>query len=144
MIPKSIISFDAAALRREVEEELRFHVDTCAREYELQGFSADEAKARAQRRLGDVTSVKRQCVQIKARTNARVRGMMILSSMLLTLGIFIHLSTSDYRVARTGTVLIMIGVLGTLLTFVKTFSVLHLVSEKKPVQLGLSPDIRSD
>ena len=138
MIPKSIISFDAAALRREVEEELQFHVDMCVREFESQGFSVEEATARAQRRLGDVSSVKRQCVQIRARTNARVRAMMILSSTLLTLGIFIHLSTTDYRVARTGTVLIMIAVLGTLLTFVKTLSVRHLVSEKQPVRLNLT------
>jgi hypothetical protein len=144
MIPKSIANFDAAALRREVEEELQFHVDMCAREYESQGLSAEEATARAKNRLGDVSSVKGQCVQIKARTNARIRAMLILSSTLLTLGIFIHFSTSDYRVARTGTVLIMIAVLGTLLTFVKSLSVLHLVSEKKPVRLGLHSDIQSD
>ena len=144
MILKSIVSFDAVALRREVEEELQFHVDMCAREYESQGLSAEEAKSRAKNRLGDVSAVKRQCVQIRARTNARVRAMIMLSSTLLTLGIFIHLSTTDYRVARTGTVLIMIAVLGTLLTFVKAFSVLHLVSEKQPVRLGLSSDIQSD
>ena len=143
-MPKLQLSFDAAALRNEVEEELQFHLDMCAREFESQGFSAEEATTRAQRRLGDVSSVKRQCVQIKARTNARVRAMIILSSTLLTLGVFIHLSTSDYRIARTGTVLIMIAVLGTLLTFVKTLSVLHLVSEKKPMGLGLSSEIRTD
>ena len=143
-MPKLQLSFDAAALRREVEEELQFHVDMCAREYESQGLSAEEATARAKNRLGDVSAVKRQCVQIRARTNARLRAMIMLSSTLLTLGIIIHLSTTDYRVARTGTVLIMIAVLGTLLTFVKIFSVLHLVSDKKPIRLGLSSDIQSD
>ena len=143
-MPKLRIKFDATALRREVEEELQFHVDMCAREFESQGFSVEEATARAKCRLGDVSSVKRQCVQIKARTNARVRAMMILCSTLLALGILIHLSSTDYRVTRTGTVLIMIAVTAALLTFVKTLSVLHLVSEKKPMRLGLSSDIRSD
>lgn len=143
-MPKLQLSFDAAALRNEVEEELQFHLDMCAREFESQGLSAEEATARAKQRLGDVASVKRQCVQIKARTNARVRVMMILCSAMLALGILINLSTTDFRVARIGTVLIMIAVIGALLTFVKTFSVLHLVSEKKPVRLGLSSHIRSD
>ena len=144
MIPKSIVSFDAAALRREVEEELQFHVDMCAREYESQGISAEEATARAKNRLGDVSSVKRQCVQIRARTNARVRTRMVLCSVMLSLGILIHFSSADFRVARIGQVLIMIAVTGALLTMVKTLSVLHLVSDKEPIRLGLRSDIQSD
>lgn len=144
MIPKLSLNFDATALRREVEEELQFHVDMCARDFESQGLSPKEASLRAKRRLGDVSAVKRQCVHIRARTNARVRPMMILCSTLLALGILIHLLTTDFRVARVGTVLVMIAVMGALLTFVKTLSVLHLVSEKKPVRLGLSSHIRSD
>lgn len=138
------LNFTATDLRREVEDELQFHVDMCAREFESQGFSAEEANARAKHRLGDVASVKRQCLQIKARTNARVRAMMIVCSTTLGVGMLIRLSTTDFRVARVGTVLIMIAVIAALLTFVKTISVLHLVSEKKPVRLGLTSDIPSD
>ena len=133
-----LLKSDASALRSEVEEELQFHVDMCAREFESQGFSAEEATARAKGRLGDVSKVKRQCVQIRARTNARVRAMMILCLTILALGIVIYLSTADFRVARIGTTLILIAAMGALLTSVKTLSVLHLVSDKKPLRLDLT------
>jgi len=129
---------DRTRIALDVEEELQFHVDMCAREYESQGFSTEEAGIMAKRRLGDVTAVKRQCVQIRARTNARVRAMMILCLTILALGIVIYHSTADFRVARIGTTLILIAAMGALLTFVKTLSVLHLVSDKKPLRLDLT------
>lgn len=46
------------SLEREVEEELRFHVDMRVRELVGQGWSEDEARAEAVRRLGDVERVK--------------------------------------------------------------------------------------
>lgn len=46
------------SLDREVEEELRFHVDMRVRELVAQGWREDEARAEALSRLGDVDRVK--------------------------------------------------------------------------------------
>ena len=132
------INVDAIDVRREVEEELQFHVDMCAREYESQGLSTEEAGVMAKRRLGDVTAVKRQCVQIQMRTRMRVKAVSVLCAMIFVMGIVVKLSSDDYRVSRTGTVLIMIALIGGLLAFVKTHSALHLVSDKKPLRLDLT------
>jgi len=138
MIPNLPINVDAIDVRRDIEEELQFHVDMCARDYESQGLSREEAGVLAKRRMGDVNAVKRQCVQIQMRTRMRVKAVSVLCATIFVLGIVVKLSTDDYRVARTGTVLIMIALIGGLLAFVKTHSALHLVSDKKPLRLDLT------
>src|SRR5688572_15853308 len=138
MIPRLPINVNAIDVRREVEEELQFHVDMCARDYESQGLATEEAGVLAQQRLGDVKAVKRQCVQIQMRVRMRVKAVSVLCATIFALGIMVRLFSNDYRVATTGTVLIMIALIGGLLAFVKTHSALHLVSDKKPLRLDLT------
>ena len=138
MIPTLPININAIDVRREVEEELQFHIDMCARDYESQGLSPEEAAVMAKLSLGDVNAVKRQCVQIQMRTRLRVKAVSVVCATIFVLGTVVKLSSDDYRVSRTGTVLIMIALIGGLLAFVKTHSALHLVSDKKPFQLDLT------
>ena len=141
---KLLLNIDASAVRQEVEEELQFHVDMCAREYESQGFPAKEASVLARRRLGDLSGIKRQCLQISVRKRLRVKAISILCSVIFVLGILINISSANLNVARMGTVLIIIALSAGLLTFVKTLTVLHLVSDRKPIELGLNWDTPSD
>jgi hypothetical protein len=130
--------FDGSALQREVEEELQFHLEMCARDYQSQGFSAEESLALATQRFGDFCAIRRQCVQISVRKSSRGKAMRAFCALLLLLGICVKMSTADFHIDRIGQVLIMIALMGALLTLVKTVSALHLVSEKKLLRLGLN------
>ncbi len=143
MIPNLLLNCDATSIQREVEEELQFHIDMSAREYQSRGFSAEQASDLAKRRLGNTSAIKRQCLQISVRKRLHVRVISILCSIIFALGIIIKLSSTDVDVAQMGTVLIILAASGGLLTFVKSLSVLHLVSDRKPVQLGLNADKQS-
>jgi hypothetical protein len=103
----------------EVEEELQFHIEMLERKYAEQGMSEPNAKAASLKRFGNLERVTRQCVDIRRRSSL-LRRVLKMSSVLLALtGLAIHILSSDYRVARIGTTLIMIAVLGRLLLYVR-------------------------
>jgi putative ABC transport system permease protein len=59
----------APPVDREVEDELQRHLELRAREYEQQGLAPDAARRAAQRRFGDVESVRRQCRELARERN---------------------------------------------------------------------------
>ena len=50
--------FTRGALERELDDEMRLHVELLAEEYERSGVAADEAKRLARRRFGNVSQIK--------------------------------------------------------------------------------------
>jgi len=61
--------------RRDVEQELRFHLEMRTREYEAQGLSAGEARAAAEASFGDRADIAALCEAERAvRVRARRRG----------------------------------------------------------------------
>jgi ribosomal protein S14 len=106
----------------EVEEELQFHIDMLERKYAQQGMSDAHAKAAALKRFGNTERIKNQCVDI-SRRHSLLRRILKISSILIALtGLAIHALSADYKVARLGTVLIMIAVSGRLLLYVRGLS----------------------
>ena len=112
----------------EIGEELQFHIEMLERKYAQQGMPDAHAKAAALKRFGNLQRVRKQCVDI-SRRNSLPRRILKISSILIALaGLTIHTFSSDYKVARIGSVLIMIAVSGRLLLYVR----------------GLSPNLRAD
>jgi len=106
----------------EVEEELQFHIEMLERKYAQQGMSDAHAKSAALRRFGNFERVKKQCVDI-SRRNSLLRRILKISLILIALtGLAIHTLSLDYRVARIGSVLIIIAVSGRLLLYVRGLS----------------------
>ena len=106
----------------EIEEELQFHVEMLERKYAQQGMSDAHARAAALKRFGNLQRVKQQCVNI-SRRNSPLRRILKVSSILLALtGLTIHTLTSDYKVARIGTMLIAIAISGRLLLYLRGLS----------------------
>ena len=103
----------------DVEEELRFHIDMLERKYAQQGMPVAEAKAAALRRFGKFETVKRQCVTIRKRSSLLQRVLKMFSILIALTGLAIHMLSSDYRVGRIGSVLIMIAIAGRLLLYVR-------------------------
>lgn len=106
----------------EVEEELQFHIEMLERDYAQQGMSDSHARAAALRRFGNFERIKKQCVNISLR-NTLLRRVLKMSTLLIALtGFAIRVSSTDYKVARMGTVIIMIAIAGRLLLYVRGLS----------------------
>jgi len=106
----------------EVEEELQFHIEMLERKYAQQGMPHAYAKAAALKRFGNTERIRKQCVDIRRR-HSLFRRILKISSILIALtGLAIHILSSDYKVARIGTVLIIIAASGRLLLYVRGLS----------------------
>lgn len=57
----------AGRIKDEVDEEIRFHIEKRAARYEAEGMSASEARAEAERRFGDVESVREEVERMMTR-----------------------------------------------------------------------------
>jgi hypothetical protein len=129
--------FDRNSLRREVEEELQFHIEMQARDYEREGLTAEESLARAELRFGDFAQVKEQCVQIGLQNSARTWPMEILFTIAFLLGVLIRSLNSERHITRMGDVLIMIAVFGGLLLMGKRIRMGDFMPAPEPIRLGL-------
>ena len=115
----------------DVEEELQFHIEMLERKYTQQGMHAAEAKAAASRRFGNLETVKRQCVTIRKRSSPLQRFLKISLVLIALAGLAIHMLSSNYKVGRIGSVLIMIAIAGRLLLYVRGL-ILPLRNSEKP------------
>jgi len=130
--------FERSALEREVEEELQFHINMQAGDYERQGLTPEEAFAKAALRFGDFAQIKTQCIRIGKQNGARTLAMRILFTSAFLLGVLIRILSSEFHLTRVGDLLIMIAVFGGLLLYAKRSGPSVLKTERKPFQLGLN------
>jgi len=114
----------------DVEEELQFHIEMIERKYTQEGMSAAEARAAASRRFGNFETVKRQCVTIRKRSSSLQRVLKLSLIVIALAGLAILMLSSDYRVGRIGSVLIMIAIAGRLLLYVRGLTLPARNSEK--------------
>ena len=63
---------DEGRVRREVDDELRFHIERRASRYEREGMSPEEARAEAERRFGDFEEIREE---VERMTKRRRRNM---------------------------------------------------------------------
>lgn len=103
----------------EVEEELQFHIEMLERKYAQQGLCAADAKAAAAKRFGSLERVKKECVDISSRNSFLRRVLKFTTILVALMGLSITLSSSDFKVARIGHLLITIAVLVRLLLYVR-------------------------
>jgi len=122
---------------REVEEELQFHIEMQAQEYERLGLTSEESFARAALRFGDFAQIKKQCIRIGKQNNISIWAMKILFTMAFFLGVLLRALNPEAHVTQVGNVLIMIGVFGGLLLYGKTSGRAAFGPKGKSVRLGL-------
>ena len=128
---------DGKAFSRDVEEELQFHIEMQARDYEKQGLTPEESLVRAELRFGDFAEIKVRCVRIASRNSARMRAMKILFAVAFCLGVLIRVFSPEYHLTRVGDLLMMIAVSGGLLVFAKRIGATDFRTEGSPLGLGL-------
>src|SRR5881394_1163328 len=61
------LPLDRARLRREVDDEIAFHLETRVQRLVQTGLSPDDARREALRQFGDVRSVRESCVLLDER-----------------------------------------------------------------------------
>jgi predicted permease len=66
-------SRSALRIRRDVDDELQFHIDMRAEALERQGVPADEARARAMKHFGDLNDATRYCADVDSGAQRRNR-----------------------------------------------------------------------
>jgi len=121
----------------EVEEELRFHVEMQAHDYEDEGMEREAAAAKARLRFGDFAQIKRECVQIASRDSAGARFMKLLYTLVFLTGVLIRCLALGVNITRVGDVLIMIAVAGGLLLLGKRMRGRNLGTGPEAISLGL-------
>src|SRR5688572_7006727 len=100
---------------REIEEELRFHLDRLTEENCRQDLSWNDARALAQQRFGNLEQFRDQCVEISRRNHPSLRALKLFASLIFLMGILVRVFSPEYHVTRVGTILMAVGFLGRLL-----------------------------
>jgi hypothetical protein len=111
--------FDNQQAKREIEDELRFHLDLLTDEHCRQAMPPDQARAKAEERFGNFEQIRDQCVEISTRNNLQTRALKCLLILIFLTGVLVHVLGMEYRVTRIGDLLMMIGLLGRLLVYVR-------------------------
>lgn len=106
-------------IEREVEEELRFHLELLIEQHLQHGDTLEEAKAAALRQFGDVAQVKDQCVEISKRKRAFTRALKSFLVLMFLAGIFVRIFGTELHVDRVGQMLMTIAVMGRLFLYVR-------------------------
>jgi hypothetical protein len=109
-------------IERDIEEELRFHLEMRARDNIEAGMTAAEAEVEALRRFGDYDNVKATCREI---TKERLEGPMTSKSIkgiiwvMLGCGLALHITSDIDTLSKTGQALSLIAILWRLLISLK-------------------------
>lgn len=137
------------AIEREVDEELRFHLELLTEQHLEHAGTLAEARAFALQRFGNFEEVKDECVEISKRRRPLTRVLKSFLILTFLAGLFVRIFATELHVDRVGQMLIFVGVLGRLFLYVRdlkpavfrsktdTSSPLHLNSTtaKTPISL---------
>ena len=119
MIARLFKRFNHRDVEREVENELRFHLELLTEENLRRGMTLKEAEQEASKRFGNVERIKNQCVEISERSRPAMR---VLKSFLIVVflgGVLARISSADIYGKQIGNMLMAIAALGGLLLYIR-------------------------
>lgn len=131
--------FNNQQAKREIEDELRFHLDLLTDEHCRQEMTPDQARSRAEERFGNFEQIRDQCVEISTRNSLQTRALKCFLTMIFVMGVLVYASATEYQVRRIGDILMMIGLLGRLLVYVRGLhrsSFLSNATDTSPLKLN--------
>jgi hypothetical protein len=141
-ITKLLTQIDRTDIERDIDEELRFHIESVTWEYVRQGFSLTEAKAKTLKRFGDVVEVKNECVQIRRRSRPFQRLVKRSLILLALAGLAIRFASTSIGFAHVGDMLIMIAVAGRLLLYTRALTPARFLPKDKTTLSLFTRDAR--
>jgi hypothetical protein len=110
---------DPEHTRREIDEELRLHVDLLTEEHAGR-MSFEEAREAAFARFGNIEQITDECAQIKRRQHPLIRALKLFLVLVFLSGVVIRIFAPEYHVTRVGDVLMAVGLLGRLWLYVRS------------------------
>ena len=110
------------AIEREVDEELRFHLEMLTEQHLQHADTHAEARASALERFGNFEDVKDQCVEISKRSRPHIRALKSFLILTFLVGLFVRIFATELHVDRVGQMLIFVGVLGRLFLYVRNLN----------------------
>jgi hypothetical protein len=111
--------FDSEEKKREIEEELFFHVELLTEEHLQQDWSLTEAKDAALKRFGNVERIKDQCLDISRRRHPFIPALKVFLAGMFLAGVLVRINGTDPNVAKLGDLLIAVPSLCRLLLYVR-------------------------
>jgi hypothetical protein len=121
--------FDPDQTRREIDEELRFHLELLTDEHRLLDMPLAEAREAALRRFGNVEQIKNECVEISRRRHPAVRLFKSFLLLVFLAGVLVRIFSPEFHLTRVGDVLMAVGVLGRLWLYVRGLNPSRFLSE---------------
>jgi len=121
--------FDPDQTRREIDEELRFHLDLLTDEHCLLDIPFAEARDAALRRFGNVDQIKNECVEISRRRHPAVRLFKSFLLLVFFAGVLVRVFSPEYHLTRVGNVLMAVSVLSRLWLYVRGLNPSRFLSE---------------
>lgn len=140
MIARFFKPFNRRNVEREVESELRFHLELLTEANLQRGMTLKEAEEAAAKRFGNVERIKNQCVEIGERSRPFMR---VLKSFLIVVflgGVSTRICSADIYGKQIGNMLMAIAALSGLLLYVRGLRQLSFAApaNENPSPLGLS------
>jgi hypothetical protein len=114
--------FDSDYTRREIDEELRFHLELLTEENLRLEMSLDQAREAALQRFGNVDQIKTQCAEMSRRSNPLLRALKAFMILVFLVGILVRVFGFEFHLTRMGDILIALGALGRLLLYVRSLN----------------------
>lgn len=118
-LTRKLFNTGGDAIEREVDEELRFHLDLLTEQNLQDADTVVEARAAALRCFGDVEQVKDECVEISKRNRPLTRALKTFFVFTFLAGVLVRIFGTELHVDRVGQMLIAIGVMGRLFLYVR-------------------------
>ena len=136
--------FDPDQTKREIEEELSFHIDLLTDEHLGRNMSFEEAREAAFTRFGNIEQVRDQCAQIKRQRHPVVRALKLFLVLIFLSGVVIRVFAPEYHVTRVGDILMAVGILGRLWLYVRGLNPSSFISKSEESSpLRLRDDVQS-
>jgi hypothetical protein len=127
---------------REIDEELRFHLELLTQAYLQQDTSVEEAKAAAERRLGNVERIKDQCLAISRRSHPVLVALKSFLLFMLLAGVVVRVLSTDLNIRTLGQLLIAVPILSGLLLYVRSLSPSSFLAKPETAPLGLNETVQ--
>jgi len=111
--------FDREVIERQIEEELRFHVELLTEQHLQQNMPLAEAQDAALKRFGSVELIKDQCVEISGRNRPLFRALRFFLILVFCVGVLMRGFTDGLQVHHLGDIFILLAISGCLFTYVR-------------------------
>jgi len=111
--------FHRQRVERDIEEELRWHIELLTQEHLQHDMSFAEARDAALRRFGNVAQIKDECVEISRTNQPFVRAVTPFLIVVVVVGILARIYSTDIQVRHFGALLIAIPILIRLLLYAR-------------------------